>query len=83
VDHQPVSLVLKAGPFVVLLRVRTMRVCGLIGVGGILTMTTAQSSDLAERARLGEALRYDSLWIPEHPLLPLPRMMSFPASPEG
>ena len=38
---------------------------------GISTTATAQNRDLAEVARQVEALGYDSLWIPEHPVIPL------------
>lgn len=46
---------------------------------GILTTATAQSGDLAELARHVEALGYDSLWIPEHPVIPVNRKTPFPA----
>jgi len=50
---------------------------------GISTTATAQSGDLAEVARQVEALGYDSLWIPEHPVIPLNRKTPFPASQDG
>ena len=50
---------------------------------GISTTVTARSADLAEVARLVEALGYDSLWIPEHPVIPLQRSIPFPASTDG
>lgn len=50
---------------------------------GISTTATAQSGDLAEVARQVEALGYDSLWIPEHPVIPLNRTTPFPASRDG
>lgn len=50
---------------------------------GISTTVTAQRADLAEIARLVESLGYDSLWIPEHPVIPLQRSIPFPASPDG
>jgi probable F420-dependent oxidoreductase len=50
---------------------------------GISTTATAQSGDLAEIARQVEALGYDSLWIPEHPVIPLQRTTPFPASRDG
>lgn len=50
---------------------------------GISTTVTARSADLAEIARLVESLGYDSLWIPEHPVIPLQRSIPFPASPDG
>src|SRR5213593_3804762 len=55
---------------------------GLMNIG-MLTMATAQSGDLAEVARQVEALGYDSLWIPEHPVVPVQRTTPFPASRDG
>ena len=45
---------------------------------GILMTATAQSGDLAEYARKVEALGFDSLWIPEHPVIPLGHKTPFP-----
>src|SRR5438477_12531040 len=50
---------------------------------GISTTATAQSGDLAEVARQVEALGYDSLWIPEHPVVPIACQTPFPASRDG
>src|SRR5437899_4193617 len=50
---------------------------------GMLTMATAQSGDLAEVARQVETLGFDSLWIPEHPVIPINRKTPFPASKDG
>ncbi len=50
---------------------------------GISTTVTASSADLAEVARLVENLGYDSLWIPEHPVIPVQRSIPFPASSDG
>ena len=50
---------------------------------GISTTATAQSGDLAEIARQVEDLGYDSLWIPEHPVVPVHRTTPFPASRDG
>jgi probable F420-dependent oxidoreductase len=50
---------------------------------GISTTATAQSGDLAEVARQVEALGYDSLWIPEHPVVPVHRTTPFPAARDG
>ena len=50
---------------------------------GISTTATARSGDLAEVARQVEALGYDSLWIPEHPVIPIDRKTPFPASRDG
>src|SRR5438093_333686 len=60
----------------------TNRRRGLMNIG-MLTMATAQSGDLAEVARQVEALGFDSLWIPEHPVIPLNRKTPFPASKDG
>ena len=45
---------------------------------GILMTATAQSGDLAEYARKVEALGFDSLWIPEHPVIPVGHKTPFP-----
>jgi probable F420-dependent oxidoreductase len=50
---------------------------------GMLTTATAQSGDLAEVARQAEALGYDSLWIPEHPVIPLNHTTPFPGARDG
>ncbi len=50
---------------------------------GISTTATAQSGNLTEIARQVEALGYDSLWIPEHPVVPVHRTTPFPASADG
>jgi hypothetical protein len=50
---------------------------------GISTTATAQSGDLAEVARQVEALGYDSLWIPEHSVVPVHHTTPFPASRDG
>ncbi len=50
---------------------------------GLLTTATAQSGDLAEVARRTEALGYDSLWIPEHPVIPLNHQTPFPGTRDG
>jgi len=50
---------------------------------GTLTTATAQSGDLTEVARQAEALGYDSLWIPEHPVIPLERKTPFPGARDG
>ena len=41
---------------------------------------TAQSGDLAEIARTVESYGYESLWIPEHPVIPLQVKTVFPFS---
>src|SRR5712691_11093220 len=50
---------------------------------GTLTTATAQSGDLAEVARQAEALGYESLWIPEHPVIPINRQTPFPGARDG
>ena len=45
---------------------------------GILITATAQSGDLAEYARKVESLGFDSLWIPEHPVIPVGHQTPFP-----
>jgi len=45
---------------------------------GILMTATAQSGDLAEYARKVESLGFDSLWIPEHPVIPVGHKTPFP-----
>jgi probable F420-dependent oxidoreductase len=50
---------------------------------GFLMAPTAQSGDLAEIARAVEAQGYESLWIPEHPVIPIAMKTEFPFSPDG
>jgi probable F420-dependent oxidoreductase len=45
---------------------------------GFLVAPTAQSGDLAEIARAVEARGYESLWIPEHPVIPVTMRTEFP-----
>jgi len=49
---------------------------------GFLTAPTAQSGDLAEIARAVEAHGYESLWIPEHPVIPVAIKTEFPFTPD-
>jgi probable F420-dependent oxidoreductase len=49
---------------------------------GFLAAPTAQSGDLAEIARAVEAHGYESLWIPEHPVIPLAMETEFPFTPD-
>src|ERR1700751_2363355 len=44
---------------------------------------TAQSGDLGEAARSVESLGYESLWIPEHPVIPAGMKTQFPFTPDG
>ena len=50
---------------------------------GFLMAPTAQSGDLAETARLIESLGYESLWIPEHPVIPVNMKTPFPFTPDN
>ena len=50
---------------------------------GVLVTATAQSGDLAEVARRVEAEGFDSLWIPEHPVIPVGHQTPFPAAADG
>jgi probable F420-dependent oxidoreductase len=50
---------------------------------GFLMAPTAQSGDLAEAARLVESLGYESLWIPEHPVIPVHMKTLFPFTPDN
>jgi len=50
---------------------------------GFLMAPTAQSGDLAETARLVESLGYESLWIPEHPVIPVNMKTPFPFTPDN
>jgi probable F420-dependent oxidoreductase len=45
---------------------------------GFLVAPTVQSGDLAEIARAVEARGYESLWIPEHPVIPIMMKTEFP-----
>jgi probable F420-dependent oxidoreductase len=49
---------------------------------GFLMAPTAQSGDLAEAARAVESLGYESLWIPEHPVIPVSMKTEFPFTPD-
>jgi probable F420-dependent oxidoreductase len=49
---------------------------------GFLVAPTAQSGDLTEIARAVEAHGYESLWIPEHPVIPFAMKTEFPFTPD-
>jgi len=49
---------------------------------GFLMAPTAHSGDLAEAARLVESLGYESLWTPEHPVIPVNMKTPFPFTPD-
>ena len=50
---------------------------------GVLVTATARSGDLVEVARQVEALGFDSLWIPEHPVIPVNMKTPFPGARDG
>ncbi len=50
---------------------------------GVLVTATAESGDLAAVARRAEALGFDSLWIPEHPVIPVGHQTPFPGAADG
>jgi probable F420-dependent oxidoreductase len=50
---------------------------------GFLTAMTAQGGDIAEIARVTEAAGFESLWIPEHPVIPAAMKTVFPFTPDG
>ena len=50
---------------------------------GVSTFPTDYSIDIAVLARRAEELGFDSLWVPEHPVLPVNAKTSWPGSPDG
>ena len=50
---------------------------------GVLVTTTAESGDLTAVARRAEALGFASLWIPEHPVIPVGHATPFPGAADG
>ena len=50
---------------------------------GVSTFPTDYSIDIAVLARRAEELGFDSLWVPEHPILPVNAKTPWPGSPEG
>src|SRR5713226_9146779 len=50
---------------------------------GFLAAMTAQGGDIAEIARATEAAGFESLWIPEHPVIPAAMKTVFPFTPDG
>jgi probable F420-dependent oxidoreductase len=50
---------------------------------GFLAAMTAQGGDIAEIARATEAAGFDSLWIPEHPVIPVGMKTIFPFTDNG
>ena len=50
---------------------------------GFVMVATAQGGDLIDVARLVEALGYESLWMPEHPVIPVGMKTPFPFTPDN
>jgi len=50
---------------------------------GILMFPSRQPVDVAVVARQAEALGFDSLWVGEHPIMPVRSSSPFPGSPDG
>lgn len=50
---------------------------------GVFIFATAQSIDVATLAQQAEAAGFESLWLPEHPVLPVNPKTRFPGSPDG
>jgi alkanesulfonate monooxygenase SsuD/methylene tetrahydromethanopterin reductase-like flavin-dependent oxidoreductase (luciferase family) len=48
---------------------------------GFLAAMTAQGGDIAEIARATEAAGFESLWIPEHPVIPAANKNRSPLPP--
>ena len=50
---------------------------------GFVMVPTARSGDLAAIARLVESLGYESIWMPEHPVIPVHMKTPFPFTPDN
>jgi probable F420-dependent oxidoreductase len=50
---------------------------------GFLAAMTAAGGDITEIARATEAAGFESLWIPEHPVIPASMKTVFPFTPDG
>src|SRR5499433_2158620 len=50
---------------------------------GVLMFPTRHPIDVAVVARQAEALGFDSLWLGEHPVMPVHSTLPFPGSPDG
>jgi probable F420-dependent oxidoreductase len=50
---------------------------------GIIMFVTHKSIDIITLAQKAEALGFESLWIPEHPIIPVHMETRFPGSPDG
>ncbi|MEA2647881.1 MAG: hypothetical protein QOG61_316, partial [Candidatus Binataceae bacterium] len=49
---------------------------------GLLTPFTGKNAHPAEFARVAESLGFESLWVPEHPALPVNPKTQFPGGGE-
>ncbi|MCI0529621.1 MAG: LLM class flavin-dependent oxidoreductase, partial [Nitrospira sp.] len=50
---------------------------------GIIMFITHKSIDITKLAQKAEALGFESLWIPEHPIIPVHTETRFPGAPDG
>lgn len=50
---------------------------------GVLMLATAQAADIGAVAQKTEALGFDSLWLPEHPVIPVQYKTRFPYTEDG
>ncbi len=50
---------------------------------GISTFPTDYSVDIATLARRAEGMGFESLWVPEHPIIPVQTSSPWPGSPDG
>ncbi len=50
---------------------------------GINTAPTDYSTDIALLARWAEEMGFESLWVPEHPIIPVETSTPWPGSPDG
>lgn len=50
---------------------------------GISTFPTDYSVDIAVLARRAEEMGFESLWVPEHPIIPVTTSSPWPGSPDG
>jgi len=48
---------------------------------GLILVATTKTGDLAVLARRAEQIGFDSLWIPEHPVIPIGPLTPFPFAP--
>ena len=50
---------------------------------GISTFPTDYSTDIALLARWAEEMGFESLWVPEHPIIPVQTSSPWPGSADG